>query len=179
MSLSSNSAGKFLNSRSVTALHSLDEGSSTLMHSLELGGGDLDGRGKESVVPNFAEVANKNAIDWRKLFAASPDQSMQFYPPPVMNGQVLVSSPDDIFEEGIEYWKNAVIAQFIGRISNFSFFQKRVNVLWGEDGEVDFRPAGPNLFIIQFPNSSMRDRVLESRSWHIQSKPLIVRKWEP
>ena len=72
-----------------------------------------------------------------------------------------------------------MIAQFIGRISNFSFFQKRVNVLWGEDGEVDFRPAGPNLFIIQFPNSSTRDRVLESGSWHIQSKPLIVRKWEP
>ena len=46
-------------------------------------------------------------------------------------------------------------------------------------GEVDFRLAGPNLFIIQFPNSSTRDRVLESGPWHIQNKPLIVRKWEP
>ena len=162
MSLSSNSAGKFLNSRSTIALHSLDEGSSTLMHFLELGGGDLDGRKKESVVPNSAEVANKNATDWQKLFAASSDQSMQFYPSPVMNGQVLVSPPNDIFEEGVEYWKNVVIAQFIGRIPNFSFFQKMVNVLWGADREVDLRPVGPKLFIIQFSNSSTRDRVLES-----------------
>ena len=97
MSLSSNSAGKLLNSRSIMAFHSLEKGSSTLMHSLELGEGDLDGRGKESVVTNSAEVENKNATNWRKLFAASPDQSMQFYPPPVMNGQVLVSPLDDIF----------------------------------------------------------------------------------
>ena len=91
---------------------------------------------------------------------------------------MLVSPPNDIFEEGIKYWKNAVIAQFISRIPNFSFFQKMVNVLWGADGEVDLRLAGPNLFIIQFPNSSTRDKVLESGPWHIQNKPIIVRKWE-
>ena len=35
-----------------------------------------------------------------------------------------------------------------------------------------------NLFIIQFPNASTRDRVLEERPWHIQNQPLIVRNWE-
>ena len=39
--------------------------------------------------------------------------------------------------------------------------------------------AGVNLFIIQFPSAEGRDRVLESGPWHIQNKPLIVRKWEP
>ncbi|XVE89221.1 hypothetical protein DITRI_Ditri19aG0133100 [Diplodiscus trichospermus] len=54
-----------------------------------------------------------------------------------------------------------------------------VKQLWGEFGDVDIRPAGENLFLIQFPNSEARDKVLESGPWHIQNKPLIVRKWEP
>ena len=36
-----------------------------------------------------------------------------------------------------------------------------------------------NLFIIQFQNAVIRDRVLEDGPWHIQNQPLIVRKWEP
>ena len=35
-----------------------------------------------------------------------------------------------------------------------------------------------NFFVIQFPNSITRDKVLESRSWHIHNKSLIVKKWE-
>ena len=74
--------------------------------------------------------------------------------------------------------KNAVVAQFMGRIPNFSYFQNMVNLLWGEEGEVDVRPTGHNLFIIQFSNPNLRDQVLENGPWHIQNKPLIVRKWE-
>ena len=44
---------------------------------------------------------------------------------------------------------------------------------------MDIWPARINLFIIQFPNCATRDRVLENGPWHIQNKPLIVRKWEP
>ena len=51
--------------------------------------------------------------------------------------------------------------------------------MWGADGEVSITLARTNLFIIRFPNSTARDRVLELRPWHIQNKPLIVRKWEP
>ena len=92
---------------------------------------------------------------------------------------MLISPPADVYEEGELQWKNAVVAQFVGKIPNFSVFQKMVNLLWGEEGEVDLRPAGHNLFIIQFSSSALRDRVLETGPWHIQNKPLIVRKWEP
>ena len=43
---------------------------------------------------------------------------------------------------------------------------------------MDIRPVGHNLFIIQLPNTKMRDKVLESGPWHIQNRPLIVRRWE-
>ena len=54
-----------------------------------------------------------------------------------------------------------------------------VNILWGADGAVDLRPIGSNLFIIQFSNPAMRDRVFEFGPWHILNQPLIMRKWEP
>ena len=54
-----------------------------------------------------------------------------------------------------------------------------VNLLWGEDGEVNIRLAVHNLFIIQFLNFALRDRVLESGPWHKQNKLFIVQKWEP
>ena len=91
----------------------------------------------------------------------------------------MVTPPTDVFEEGESIWKYSVVAQFIGRIPNFNLFQKLVNVLWGSEGEVTIRPAGVNLFIIQFQNAVIRDKVLEEGPWHIQNQPLIVRKWEP
>ncbi|XVE90995.1 hypothetical protein DITRI_Ditri20bG0120300 [Diplodiscus trichospermus] len=94
------------------------------------------------------------------------------------DGKVLVSPSKKIFKEGELPWKNTIVVQFIGKIPNFSAFQKMVNILWGEFGEVDIKLAGTNLFIIQFPNVEIRDRVLESSLWHIQNKPIIVRKWE-
>ena len=104
---------------------------------------------------------------------------MKFFPPQPLNGKSIVVPPSEVFEEGEQKWKYAVVAQFVGRIPNFSVFQKMVNLLWGEDGEIDIKPAGHNLFILHFPNSRVRDRVIESGPWHIQNKPLIVRRWEP
>ena len=119
------------------------------------------------------------STDWRKLFSAAADQSLQFFPPQKSEGKVLVSPPNEIFEEGELLWRNALVVQMVGRIPNLGYFQKMVNSFWGEDGEVDVRPVGHNLFIILFSNSENRDKVLENGPWHIQNKPLIVRRWEP
>ncbi|XVE91311.1 hypothetical protein DITRI_Ditri20bG0143500 [Diplodiscus trichospermus] len=125
------------------------------------------------------KIAIDDKSNWTKLFAASPSQSLQVFTPQEVEGKVIVAPPIEAFEEGVDLWSNAVVAQFIRKMPNFSLFQRLVNVLWGDDGHIDIRPAGVNVFIIQFPNSSMRDRVLESGPWHIQNKPIIVRKWEP
>ena len=125
------------------------------------------------------EKSENTSINWRKLFLAAEDQSLQYFPPQKSEGGVRVSLPAEVFDEGELLWKNAIVAQFVGRIPNFSYFQKMVNLLWGDEGEVDIRPAGHNLFLLQFSNPILRDRVLENGPWHIQGKPLIVRKWEP
>ena len=68
--------------------------------------------------------------DWRMLFSAIADQAMHYYPPPMkLDGEMIVSPPFDVFEEGEQKWHNAIMVQFVGRIPNFSLFQRMVKVL--------------------------------------------------
>ncbi|XVF40910.1 hypothetical protein PTKIN_Ptkin01aG0154800 [Pterospermum kingtungense] len=115
---------------------------------------------------------------WRKLFE-DEDQSLKYNPPQERKGETIIAPPNEVFERGIDRWKNALVIQFIGRIPNFSYFQKMVNTLWGAESAVDLRSAGSNLFIVQFSNAMTRDKVLENGPWYIQNMPIIVRKWEP
>ena len=89
---------------------------------------------------------------------------------------MIVTPPQVVIDEVASQWENSLVAQFIGHVPNFSLFQRLANSLWGAEGEVVIKPVGLNLFIIQLPNSTARDKVLESGPWHIQNKPLIVRK---
>ncbi|XVE57714.1 hypothetical protein DITRI_Ditri04bG0111500 [Diplodiscus trichospermus] len=68
--------------------------------------------------------------DWRKLFAGSSDHSLEYYPPQISNGKIVVVPPVEIFEEGEDLWKNAVVAQFIDQVPNFSLFQRMLKILW-------------------------------------------------
>ena len=148
-----------------------------LKNSSDLGEASIRDRAEE--VGEKGKKEDVSSTDWRKFFNASADQTLKFFPPQPLNGKSIVVPLSEVFEEGEQKWKYAVVAQFVGRIPNFSVFQKKVNLLWGEDGEIDIKPAGHNLFILHFPNSRVRDRVIESGPWHIQNKPLIVRRWEP
>ena len=147
------------------------------------GGMNLDASSTSGSVPPDQEKkkeANNGEVapsDWRKLFPAAADQTLQFFPPQRSEGKVRVSPPAEILEEGELLWRNAVVVQLIGRIPNFGYFQKMVRSLWGE--EIDAKPVGHNLFIILFSCSEARDQVLENGPWHIQNKPLIVRRWQP
>ncbi|XVE81458.1 hypothetical protein DITRI_Ditri15bG0065600 [Diplodiscus trichospermus] len=107
------------------------------------------------------------------------DHSLQYYPPQNVNGKVVVAPSQIFYHDGEELWKNVVVAQFIRQLPNFILFQRLTKIMWGSNEDVEVKPVGVNLFIIQFANKKTRDRVLEKGSWHIHNKPLIVRKWEP
>lgn len=53
-----------------------------------------------------------------------------------------------------------------------------INALWGKGKSLDLKPAGTNLFVVQFHTDEARDFVLDGGPWHINNQPIIVRKWE-
>ncbi|XP_039026259.1 uncharacterized protein LOC120159770 [Hibiscus syriacus] len=84
-----------------------------------------------------------------------------------------------MFEEGILKWRYALVGQFIGSPPNFGTLQKVIELMWGKIAPVKVSLAGSNLFVFSFVNASARDWVLENGPWHVQHRPIFLRKWEP
>ena len=61
---------------------------------------------RELVGTNSSDVVTK---DWRKLFVADPDHTLQFFPPKHENGKVIVVPLSEIYDEGVDCWKNALV----------------------------------------------------------------------
>ena len=75
------------------------------------------------------ELGEAPITDWRKLFQATSDQTLSFFPPKNSNGKLIISPSLEVIEEGELQWRHAVVVQFVGRILNFSSFQRMVNIL--------------------------------------------------
>ncbi|KAK8707695.1 hypothetical protein V6N13_058748 [Hibiscus sabdariffa] len=115
-------------------------------------------------------------MDWKKIFMGSTDQSLQFFSPGSREGSILIQPPTTVFEDGASEWKLAFVGQFIGAAPSFGAMQKIVDLLWGKVSKVKVSLAGPNLYVFTFSSVDARDWVLENGPWHIQNKPLILRK---
>ncbi|XVF43773.1 hypothetical protein PTKIN_Ptkin02bG0067200 [Pterospermum kingtungense] len=70
----------------------------------------------------------------RKRFFFSLNQNLNYVVPSELNGEPVAAPPPAIFEKGETKWQNAVVAQFIGKLPNFSLFHRMVNSLRGSDG---------------------------------------------
>ena len=92
------------------------------------GSGEVE-KGKEKVSISKGELGEAPVTNWRKLFQAASDQTLSFFPPKTSNGKLIISPPVEVIEEGELLWRNAVVVQFVGRIPNFSAFQRQVNIL--------------------------------------------------
>ncbi|KAK8577610.1 hypothetical protein V6N13_027879 [Hibiscus sabdariffa] len=80
-----------------------------------------------------------------------------FLSPTECEGLITVKPPLEVFDEGIAEWQNSLVGQFIRGAPSFGALQKLVDTLWGKHSSIKVK-NGP---------------------WHIQNKPLILRKWEP
>ncbi|KAJ8759784.1 hypothetical protein K2173_009885 [Erythroxylum novogranatense] len=98
-------------------------------------------------------------MDWRKFFVPSAAQSLQFFPPKV--------------------WQNSLVLQFIDRPPNFEALQRTLKNLWGTTSSVEIKTIATNLYVVRLSSAEARDWVFEHGPWHVQNKPLILRKWEP
>ncbi|XP_039041850.1 uncharacterized protein LOC120180618 [Hibiscus syriacus] len=55
--------------------------------------------------------------------------------------------------------------------------QRIIEMIWGNSSQVKVSLAGPNLFVFSFLDCVLKQWVLENGPWHVQNKPLVLRKW--
>ncbi|KAK8618723.1 hypothetical protein V6N13_132705 [Hibiscus sabdariffa] len=124
-------------------------------------------------------VGSSSTMDWKKLFSANEELSLQFFPPLSKDGEVSVTLPLDVFDDGIKCWMNSVVVQFLGKPLPFNVFKSLATNLWGKKCEIEVRIVGVSTFLVQFSSRTMMDWVLEQGPWHFHNQPVIIRKWEP
>ncbi|XVF77917.1 hypothetical protein PTKIN_Ptkin14bG0086700 [Pterospermum kingtungense] len=61
--------------------------------------------------------------DWRNLFS-SPNQTLKFCHPTKLDDEPIAFPPPEVFSKGANQWRNALVAQFVGKPLNFSLFQR-------------------------------------------------------
>ncbi|MBA0769293.1 hypothetical protein Gotri_018039 [Gossypium trilobum] len=71
-------------------------------------------------------------MDWRKLFVANKDQSLQYFPPLNNNGSTMVAPPPEVFGAGVQVLQFSLVAQFLDKSPNFSLQRKTVKLLWAK-----------------------------------------------
>jgi hypothetical protein len=77
-------------------------------------------------------------------------------------------------DEGIAKWESSLVGQFLEKSLPFWLVKRTVDGLWGQFGKVDTFSLDNGLFLFKFTDTKSRDSVLESRIWHVASKPLIL-----
>ena len=80
-----------------------------LKNSIDLGESSIRDRAGE-VGERGKKEDGSTTTDWRKLFTASADQTLRFFPPQPLNGKSIVVPPKRVFEEGEQTWRYAVVA---------------------------------------------------------------------
>ncbi|KAK8675172.1 hypothetical protein V6N13_033242 [Hibiscus sabdariffa] len=104
-------------------------------------------------------------------------QLLPYFLPLERDGSVLVKPSSEILYNGARQWENALLGNFLGKSPPLGIFQKTLDRLWGREGSIDIRFLAPSVYVLNFPSQKVRDWVLESRSWHIQQKAIVLRKW--
>ncbi|KAJ8759635.1 hypothetical protein K2173_009282 [Erythroxylum novogranatense] len=97
----------------------------------------------------------------------------------VAEGSVLVEPPPEVFDTGVQVWANSLILQFIDRSPPFESLKRTLQHLWGQNGGVEIKSIGTNLYVVRLSSAEVRDVILKGGPWHVQNKPVIVQKWEP
>ncbi|KAA3487733.1 Glucosyltransferase-I [Gossypium australe] len=109
-------------------------------------------------------MSSSQALDWRKLFDLSSEQNLEFSPPEVHGGSVIVKPPPEVFDEGIRRWKHLLVAQFLRRPPKFGSLQKLVDMLWSKQGAVEVKMR----FLLKRDLAKLQVRLVLPFTWIIQ-----------
>ncbi|MBA0766084.1 hypothetical protein Gotri_015160 [Gossypium trilobum] len=61
-------------------------------------------------------MSSSQALDWMKLFYSSFEQSLDFFPPKVYGGSIVVKPPAEVFDEGFRGGSTRWWLNFLGSL---------------------------------------------------------------
>ncbi|GAV74042.1 DUF4283 domain-containing protein, partial [Cephalotus follicularis] len=90
----------------------------------------------------------------------------------------VVEPPDEVFEQGVKVWSNALVWYFVGKRIPFKIVKEHLEKKWRKWGAVSVITGDNGTFLFKFDNSSARDLVLSNGPWEVWGAYLALRRWE-
>ncbi|KAL0306955.1 UNVERIFIED_CONTAM: hypothetical protein Sradi_6112800 [Sesamum radiatum] len=129
-------------------------------------------------VPLHPHLASK--IDEDKIAAAfhnSFQKSLNFIPPSVQNGEVIVRPSIDMIRAGSHRWNTTAVGYFLGKKPYFHHLNEFVRSIW--PGVRDVKATSNGFFFFQFEIVAAMEDVIEGGPWLYLGQPIVLQKWEP
>ncbi|XVF44510.1 hypothetical protein PTKIN_Ptkin02bG0129200 [Pterospermum kingtungense] len=99
--------------------------------------GSKDSKASSSGLIQNCSNGTEEGLDWKGLLSFSPSVvwTLSYFLPILEEGEELAEPPIAVTKNGEAMWKDAVVMQLIGKVLNFRYIYKMVNILWGYEGE--------------------------------------------
>ena len=83
------------------------------------------------------------------------------------------------YAQGSVEWENTITGYFLDKKLPYSLVHTAASKMWKKLGLFDILATDSGQFFFKFNTRADCDAVLEGCPWHIASKPIILRKWQP
>ncbi|XVF78498.1 hypothetical protein PTKIN_Ptkin14bG0138900 [Pterospermum kingtungense] len=124
--------------------------------------------------------ATKEKGKWRNLFAdAEKPFSSKFFPRLLHGKKKIVKPPQSVIDEGIKRWNNTLVIQFFGKPPDIRHVIETTNIMWGRAGRIEVRSVSNGVFLVSFKSHEACEWILGSGPWHMDQKPIAIRRWVP
>ncbi|GKD76560.1 RNA-directed DNA polymerase, eukaryota, reverse transcriptase zinc-binding domain protein [Tanacetum coccineum] len=95
------------------------------------------------------------------------------------NGQEYVIFDDEIVKEGSKKWEFSACGYFVGFKMSIQELRYNLYRMWSKFGLKHVLNNGNGVFVFKFDNKQGLQSVIESGSWIVNNKPMVVQKWDP
>ncbi|KAL0288670.1 UNVERIFIED_CONTAM: hypothetical protein Sradi_7093400 [Sesamum radiatum] len=109
-------------------------------------------------------------------FHNSSRKTLNYIPPSVQNGEVLVWPTIDMIREGSNRWNTTAVGYFLGKSPYFHHLNDFVRSVWPAVRDVKAMSNG--FFFFQFKTMAAMEEVSEGEPWLYLGQPIVLQKWE-
>ncbi|KAL0311244.1 UNVERIFIED_CONTAM: hypothetical protein Sangu_2419100 [Sesamum angustifolium] len=112
-----------------------------------------------------------------EAFHNSTRKTLNYIPPAVQNGEVIVCPSFDMIRTGSHRWNTTAIGYFLGKKPYFHHLNEFVHSIW--PGVRDVKATSNGFFFFQFETIAAMEDVIEGGPWLYLGQPIVLQKWEP
>ncbi|KAL0310276.1 UNVERIFIED_CONTAM: hypothetical protein Scaly_2943900 [Sesamum calycinum] len=110
-------------------------------------------------------------------FHKSSRKTLNFIPPSVQHGEVIVRPSIDIIRAGSQRWNTTAVGYFLGKKPYFHHLNEFVRSIW--PAVRDVKATSNGFFFFQFETVAAMEEVIEGGPWLYLGQPIVLQKWEP